>query len=57
MRNLLGLKIETKVSLFIVLMFVAIFLIAVFRSVDSFNKFTDQINQYEELRFEKSIKR
>lgn len=53
MRNLLGLKIETKVSLFIVLIFVAIFLVAIFRSVQSFNNFTNQINQYEELRFEK----
>lgn len=57
MRNILSLKIETKVSLFIVLIFVAIFLVAVFRSVHSFNNFTNQINQYEELRFEKGIKR
>jgi hypothetical protein len=57
MRNLLGLKIETKVSLAIVLMFAAMFLIAVFRSVSSFNKFTNEINQYEELRFEKGVKR
>lgn len=57
MRNLLGLKIETKVSLFIVLIFVAIFLVTVFKSVRSFNKFTNQINQYEELRVEKGIKR
>jgi hypothetical protein len=53
MRNILGLKIETKVSLAIVLMFAAIFLIAVFRSIDSFNKLTEQVNQYEELRVEK----
>ena len=53
MRNVLGLKIETKVSLAIVLMFAAIFLVTVFRSIKSFNKFTDQINDYEKLRIEK----
>ena len=57
MRNILSLKIETKVSLSIILMFVAIFLVAVFKSVRSFNNFANQINQYEELRFEKGIKR
>jgi uncharacterized membrane protein YphA (DoxX/SURF4 family) len=54
MRNILGLKIETKVSLLIVIMFVAIFLVTVFKSVKSFNKFSDQINDYEKLRVEKS---
>jgi hypothetical protein len=53
MRNILGLKIETKVSLLIVLMFAAIFLVAVFRSINSFNKLTEQINGYEKLRIEK----
>ncbi|MFH1129357.1 MAG: hypothetical protein V1686_01315 [Patescibacteria group bacterium] len=55
MRNLLGLKVETKVSLVIVLIFVVIFLITVFKSVDNFNKFSDHINDYEELRIEKGI--
>lgn len=53
MRNILGLKIETKVSLAIVLMFVVIFLFTVFKSVKSFNKFSEQINDYEKLRIEK----
>lgn len=53
MRNILGLKVETKVSLLIVLMFVVIFLVTVFKSVNSFNKFSDQINGYEKLRVEK----
>ncbi|MDP2947784.1 MAG: hypothetical protein Q8N88_06740 [Nanoarchaeota archaeon] len=53
MRNLLGLKIETKVSLLIVIMFVAIFLVTVFKSINNFNKFSEQINQYEKLRVEK----
>jgi hypothetical protein len=53
MRNILGLKIETKVSLVIVLIFVIIFLIAVFKSIDNFKKFNDRINQYEELRVQK----
>ena len=54
MRNILGLKVETKVSLAIVIMVVIIFLITIFRSLDNFNKFTNRINQYEELRFEES---
>jgi len=55
MRNIFSLKIETKVSLGIVLIFVVIFLVTVFRSVNNFNKFSDQINNYEKLRIEKSI--
>jgi len=54
MRNLLGLKVETKVSLVIVLMFVVIFLVTIFKSVGSFNKFSDHINDYEKLRIEKN---
>ncbi len=53
MRNIFSLQIETKVSLGIVLIFVVIFLVTVFKSVSSFNKFTEQINQYEELRVPK----
>jgi hypothetical protein len=48
MRNILGLKVETKVGLFIVLMFVVFFLVTVFKNINSFNKFSDQINSYEE---------
>lgn len=55
MRNVLGLKVETKVSLIIVIIVVIIFLITIFRSIDIFNKFINRINQYyEELRVEKS---
>lgn len=54
MRNVLGLKVETKVSLAITIIVVIIFLVAVFKSLDNFNKFTNRINQYEELRIEKS---
>jgi hypothetical protein len=52
MRNILGLKVETKVGLFIVFMFVAFFLVTVFKSINNFNKFSNQINNYEELRVE-----
>jgi hypothetical protein len=50
MRNILGLKIETKLSLFIVVIFVSIFLFTVFKSMDNFNKFIDIYGRYEELR-------
>ena len=54
MRNVLSLQIETKISLAIVIIFVIIFLVAVFKSIDNFNKFIDRINQYEEIRVQKS---
>jgi hypothetical protein len=50
MRNIFGLRVETKVSLAIIGVVVVIFLITVFKSLDNFNKFTEQINQYEEVR-------
>lgn len=50
MRNLVGLKIETKLSLVILAIFVAIFLVAVFSSMDDFNKLIKRMDQYEELR-------
>lgn len=53
MRNIFGLKIETKASLLIVLICVIIFLVAVFRNVNSFNKFSNQMEDYEKLRIEK----
>jgi len=53
MRNIFSLQIETKVSLAIITLFVIIFLITVFKSMDDFKKFTNQINQYEELRVQK----
>ena len=52
MRNILGLKIETKMSLAIVAMVAIIMLVTVLKSVNNFNKFTDQINNYEKLRIE-----
>jgi hypothetical protein len=54
MRNVFGLKIETKISLAIIIIAAIVFLIAIFRSVDNFNKFNERINQCEELRLEKS---
>lgn len=53
MRNVLGLHVETKVSLAIVVMIAVIMVITVLKSVDSFNKFSGRINNYEELRVEK----
>lgn len=53
MRNLLSLKVETKISMIIVLMFAIFFLVMFFRIIRSFTKFTNYINQYEELRIEK----
>jgi hypothetical protein len=50
MRNVFSLHVETKVSLAIISVVVVIFLITVFKSLDNFNKFTEQINQYEEVR-------
>lgn len=53
MRNVLGLKIESRIGLFIMILVIAIFLFTVFKSMDNFNKFTDKvINQYEKLRVE-----
>ncbi|MBU3922685.1 hypothetical protein KJ684_00400 [Patescibacteria group bacterium] len=56
MRNLLGLKVETKLSLVIILIVACIFLITVFKSLDNFNKFMDKINKYqsEEIKIDKS---
>ena len=52
MRNVFSLHVETKVSLAIIGVVVVIFLITIFTSLDNFNKFTEQINQYEEIRIE-----
>ncbi len=54
MRNVLLLRIETKVSLAIIGIVVAIFLFTIFKSLDNFNKFIEQINQYEEIRMQKN---
>lgn len=53
MRNIFGLQIETKVSLAIVILVAVVMLVTVFKSIDSFNKFSSRINHYEELRVEK----
>lgn len=50
MRNVFSLHVETKVSLAIIGIVVAVFLITIFKSMDNFNKFTERINQYEEIR-------
>lgn len=50
MRNIFSLHIETKVSLAIIMIFVVIFLVTIFKSLDNFNKFTERINQYEAIR-------
>lgn len=54
MRNVFSLHIETKVSLTIIMIFVVIFLVTIFKSLDNFNKFTERINQYETIRVQKS---
>ena len=57
MRNIFGLRIETKVSLAIVLMCVIIFLFAIFRSINNFNKFSNRIGDYEKLRIEEGVEK
>lgn len=58
MRNILLIQLETKVALSIVLIAVIIFLITLFKSIDDFNKFIEQLNirgaQYEEIRIQKN---
>lgn len=57
MRNVLVVQLETKVSLTIVAIVVIIFLIMLYKSVDSFNKFINQLNIgeiNEEIRLQKS---
>jgi hypothetical protein len=43
MRNLFSLHVETKVSLFIITIVVIIFLVTIFKSLDSFNEFINTI--------------
>lgn len=50
MRDVFSLNVETKVSLAIIIIFVIIFLVTVFKSLDNFNRFNDRMNQYEEIR-------
>ena len=58
MRNILGLKIETKVSLVILFIVVAIFIITVFNSLNTFKEFTNKMDKemtdYEKVRIKKS---
>lgn len=49
MRDVFSLNVETKVSLAIIIIFVIIFLVTVFKSLDNFNRFNDRMNQYEEI--------
>lgn len=53
MRSILSRKIETKISLTIIMIVVVIFLITIFKSIDSFNKFINKMSTYEEVRIEK----
>lgn len=53
MRNLFSLQVETKVSVTIMIIVIIIFLVTIFKSLDSFYKFIDRINSYEEIRIEK----
>jgi hypothetical protein len=57
MRNIFSLHIETKVSLAIICVVAIIFLITIFKSLDNFNKFTDRMNTYEEIRSKTSPQR
>lgn len=50
MRDILSLKVETRVSLAIIVIMVIIFLFTIFKSLDNFNEFTNRINQYEKIR-------
>ena len=52
MRNILGLKIETKISLTIIALVAIIMIIAVIKSTDGFDNFLKKINSYEELRIQ-----
>lgn len=59
MRNIFLIQLETKVALIIIAIVIAIFLSTLYKSVNDFNKFIDQINiqqmkLYEEIRVEKS---
>lgn len=51
MRNILLLQLETKVALAIIAIVIVIFLATLYKSVNSYNKFINQLNfQYEEMR-------
>lgn len=52
MRNVFSLQLETKVSLAIVLIAVVIFLLTIWKSLDNFKRFTNEINQYEKIRIQ-----
>jgi uncharacterized protein YoxC len=54
MRNILSLKIETRVSIAIIFIVVVIFLITIFKSLDNFYKFNEEINQYEKIFIKKN---
>jgi len=58
MHKTLLLQLETKVGLAIILVVITIFLITIFRNINSFNKVIEQTNteraQYEEVRLQKN---
>ena len=58
MHKTLLLQLETKVGLAIILVVITIFLITIFKNINSFNKVIEQTNteraQYEEVRLQKN---
>ncbi len=57
MRNILLVQLETKVALAIISIVVIIFMITIFKSVNSFNKFIEQQSlrtDYEKVRIQKN---
>jgi preprotein translocase subunit YajC len=54
MSRILGSRIETRVSLVIVLIIALIMFFAIIRAMKNFDKFYDRLNQNEELRIPES---
>lgn len=56
MRNVTGLKVETRIGIIIVIFTVTVFLVTIFKSLDIFDKFIDRINLYEQIQTQKELK-
>ena len=57
MRNILLVQLETKVALAIIMIVIIIFMITIFKSINSFNKFIEQQSlriNYEKVRLQKN---
>jgi len=57
MRNILLVQLETKVAIAIIMIVIVIFMITIFKSIDSFNNFIEQQNlktNYEKVRLQKN---